>query len=157
YVTAAQQRQWCEQKAFMYGNAIEAAIVAQEGKEAITYLELARNRYLDGVAREHGISRRGGIEVVHSGLDEEGILISNALEDVIATNTALVWCGGFPHGLGIVAAWRDAAGIQLANAFFPEITGQDLSALFQGDISNALAAHEAGRSVEFIVALALQE
>ncbi len=157
FTTAAAQRQWCEAKALMYGNAVEAAIVASEGEEAITYLELARNRYLDGVAREHGVAATVGKGVAPERLDQDGFFTSSSLADLIGPDSALVWCGGFPRGLGVVAAWRDGGDIAFASSFDREITEQDLVGLFHGDVSRIMAARDGGRGVELVLEMALQD
>lgn len=144
------QHQWCRQKANMYGNAIEAAIAGNYCQDAIVYLELARNRYLTGVAKAHGIKRRNGIDLQQALINRQEISVANMLQDIVTPNSAIVWCGGFPLGLGIVSARRDGNDISFSSSFSRDINGNDLTDLFEGDVRRMVAAHEQGGAVEWI-------
>lgn len=136
FATLDQQWLWSEQKADTHGLAIEAAIAAGAAGDAIEFLELGRNRYLQALS---------GVDV------EETPRSWNSLVEAVPADHVVVWFGGFPQGLGVVAAWRRAAGdVALACRFDRSLTGSGLSAVFNGDLREVLAAHAAGQLVDQI-------
>ncbi|WP_410614242.1 CHAT domain-containing protein [Amycolatopsis sp. lyj-109] len=132
FTTADGQRRWAVHKADFYGQAIEAAIVAGDGREALGWLELARNRYFRTVVPE------GPDDVVRQ------------LREATTPGTAVVWCGAFPRGLGVVAARPGDGEPTLRCAFHLDLTASDLQGLFLGQAGKVVRAGTGGRAVDAI-------
>ena len=148
FATAEEQRLWAANKADFYGQAIDAAIVSGDEEEALRWFELARNRYLDAVVREPS----GRPDTLGADLQVPG-----SLRDALPADTALVWCGAFPRGLGILAARREDGEPTLRCSFHADIASSQLQALFHGQAGQLLRAADEGRAVEAIAEMVRED
>jgi tetratricopeptide (TPR) repeat protein len=132
FSTAEEERSWCQQRANIYGGAIESAINAGEYEEAISYFELARNRYLNSKFGVNRLQQNSSdpYAFAHEVLPCLGpALLSDA--------NAIVWCGLFASGLGIVAAWKQGEEIEISAGFHSSVTQREFAQL--SDTTSPLA------------------
>lgn len=134
--TPEARRTWSLQKADTYGLAIEAAIAAGAGEDAVEFLELGRHRYLRSLA-----------EPAPGPQEPDWPALAAALPGGF---TAL-WFGAFPGGFGVVAARRhDDGSVHVATRHDPQLGPTDLKSLFEGDLPQIGDAARQGRVVEWL-------
>jgi tetratricopeptide (TPR) repeat protein len=136
FTTADQQRTWGRMKADLYGQAIEAAIMRDDPTEAIAYLELARNRYLNAIAREKATTAAMSTDAAGAEPWAPGPATTDSLAALLPLNSSFVWCAAFVRGMGIVAASCRQGKVELTCRFYPEITYEVVVGLGHGEIGN---------------------
>jgi len=127
FKTASQQRTWGQKQADFYGHAIEGAIRANDGTEAVYYLELARNRYLNAVTHREDSS-------------------AASISERLPPKCAFVWCIAFTLGMGVVCATRAQGELKFVCRFYPELSSSERQKLFEGDAEIPFWESRGGRS-----------
>ena len=141
--SAEHDRVWFTQRAVLYGNMIEMAIKHGAGLTAINFLELARHRFLSRTIgnRARQLTSNGTIEPY----------TRQQLDRLLPHGCTFVWVGGFPRGVGVVAAQRDLSGeMIISTGYSTALKDRDLIDLYRGEI---YVAAEQGRGVEYIFEL----
>jgi tetratricopeptide (TPR) repeat protein len=144
FKTASQQRTWGQKQADFYGHAIEGAIRANDGAEAVYYLELARNRYLNAVTHRENSSAPKNADPTSK---EAWVhLTAASISDRLPPKCAIVWCIAFTLGMGVVSATRVQGELKFVCRFYPELSNAERQKLFEGDAEIPFWESRGGRS-----------